>query len=335
MLARRLYRCPLLCLLTAASVACADTAPDEVSDSPTPLVEQLAAAAPLHILWLGAHPDDETFATPLMADLCLRQGASCHFAVITDGGAGNCLLSPAECGFQDTGGAPAGSLGALRLREQAAVAAAFGGTVHATALQDSGANTVLGTLQRWNQQVTGVPGDQRIEQITQVVQNLITSSQADVILTFDPRHGMYCHPDHRAAAYLAITAAARLGFDLSRVLMLESTSPYLDLTGQLTMRPWVPADPEVLRYDALAAGTRGAMTGTLSLYRSQFSAEAVAALGALSAASWQLPFLPVSAALGPGGTFEPSAYDQICASQETWNGRGTCPRADGSTGPCW
>lgn len=321
-------------LLSLTTVACVDTSAEGPLDSPTPLQQQLGTAAVQNILWIGAHPDDETFATPLMADLCLRQGATCHFAVITDGGAGNCQLSPQECGVNDTGGAPPGSLGALRLREQAQVASAFGGKMWAVALQDSSSNTVLGTLQRWNQMVSGVPGDQRIEQITQVVENIVTASQADVIFTFDPRHGMYCHPDHRAAAYLAVTAANRLGFDPSRVLMLESTSPYVDLAGQLTMRPWVPADPALLRYDAIAAGTRSALPATLSIYKSQFSAQAVAALAALSAESWQIPFVPVSAVLGGGG-FEPAAYDQICAAQVPWDGRGTCPRGDGSTGPCW
>jgi LmbE family N-acetylglucosaminyl deacetylase len=38
---------------------------------------------------------------------------------------------------------------------------------------------------------------------------VIEDERPDLLLTFDPRHGSTCHPDHRAAADLALQAAQR------------------------------------------------------------------------------------------------------------------------------
>lgn len=314
-------------LLFFLSAGCSDSA---LLDSPPGIVEQLDTA-PQNLLWIGAHPDDETFAMPLMADLCLRHGARCHFLVLTDGGKGNCQLAPERCGYQDAGGAPPGSLGEQRLAEHAAVAAAVGATVRAPALEDSSSTTIAGALARWEAQLGGTT-PQTLERARQEVRAAIAASSADVILTFDPRHGIYCHPDHRAASLLAILAATDAGFDPDRVLMLENTSPYLSTTGEITMRAWVPEDPALLTYDAHAAGTWRAITDTLSLYPSQFRPDQVQLLAQMQVAARKASFLPLSAAL-VDGQFAPSAYDRLCT--DPWNGRGTCPRADGSLGPCW
>lgn len=314
-------------LLFFASAGCSDSAPPDFASG---LVGALDTA-PQNLLWIGAHPDDETFAMPLMADLCLRRGARCHFLVLTDGGKGNCQLAPERCGFQDAGGAPAGSLGQQRLAEHAQVAAALDATVRAPALEDSASSTIAGVLTRWEAQLGGTE-PQALARARQEVVAAIAASNADVILTFDPRHGTYCHPDHRAASLLAIVAATEAGFDPDRVLMLENTSPYVSAAGDLTMRAWVPADPGLLLYDAHAAGTWSAIAGTLSLYPTQFRPDQVQLLSQLQVAARKTAFLPLSAAL-VDGRFPPSAYDELCT--DPWNGRGTCPRADGSLGPCW
>lgn len=314
-------------LLLFATVGCSDSS---VLDSPPSIVEQLDTV-PQNVLWIGAHPDDETYAMPLLADLCLRHGARCHFLVLTDGGKGNCQLAPELCGYQDAGGAPPGSLGEQRLAEHAAVAQAVAGTVYAPALEDSSSNTIAGVLARWEAQLGGT-NPQALERARQQVAAAIAASKAEVILTFDPRHGIYCHPDHRAASALAIVAAMQAGFDPDRVLMMENTNPYLSASGELTMRAWVPEDPALLTYDAHAAGTWGAMTGALSLYPTQFRPDHVQLLAGMQVTARKTSFLPLAAAL-VDGRFAPSPYDALCT--DPWNGRGTCPRADGSVGPCW
>jgi LmbE family N-acetylglucosaminyl deacetylase len=322
---------PLVVLLAAACVEPSDT---ETLDSPsTDDVAKLAAAPVRNVLWIGAHPDDEAYVAPLMSDLCQRGGASCHFLVLTDGGKGKCLLGTGACGTPNHGGAPPGSVGAFRLGELNAAMRAFGGHASALALEDTAAATVRGDLENWNQSLSGVPNDTSIERITQRVAQAITATSPDLIITFDPRHGVYCQPDHRAVGALAVLAAERLGFDLGRVLMLQSTEMYLDASARLTSRAWVPGDPGLSPYDSHAAGTWRARASMMAHYRSQYSPLAVQIVTGAPVAVQLLPFLSVAAARAASSTTR-AAYDQICASQARWNGRGTCPNATG-VGPCW
>jgi len=291
------------------------------------------AGAP-RVLWIGAHPDDEGYVGPLLEDLCVDRGADCGFVVITDGGKGNCRLDAATCGFKDAGGAPPGSLGALRLTEMQRSAAHFHGGTALLALEDTPSSTVLGAAQRWNQRLTGVANDTSVDRITEVLASVIRTAQPDLILTFDPRHGVYCHPDHRAAGALAIRAAVAAGIDLHRVLMVETTEPYLDAAGLPTVRPWVPADPSVAIYDSAAAGTWDGRLAVVAAHASQYAPSTVAALALFPAAAQRVALLAAADAAA-GGAVAPD-YAAICASEDAhWNGRGVCARADGSTGPCW
>jgi|JI10StandDraft_1071094.scaffolds.fasta_scaffold136461_3 LmbE family N-acetylglucosaminyl deacetylase len=291
------------------------------------------AAAP-RVLWIGAHPDDEGYVGPLLEDLCVDRGAACGFVVITDGGKGNCRLDAATCGVNDAGGAPPGSLGALRLIEMQRSAAHFFGGTALLALEDTPSATVVGAAQNWNQRLTGVPNDTSIDRITEVLASVIRTAQPDLILTFDPRHGVYCHPDHRAAGALALRAAVAAGVDLRRVLMVETTEPYLDTTGQPTARPWVPADPAVVVYDSAAAGTWDGRVAVAAAHASQYAPSVVAALAAFPAPAQRVALL-AAADVAAGAAVAP-AYAAICASEDAhWSGRGVCARADGSTGPCW
>jgi LmbE family N-acetylglucosaminyl deacetylase len=295
----------------------------------------LAAMAPIRrVLWVGAHPDDEGYASPLFYDLCVRRGATCSFLVITDGGKGNCVLGDGACGVKDTGGAPAGSVGAFRLAEVARSVAYLHGTLIALALEDTASATVLGDGQNWNQRLSGVPNDTSLDLITGKIAAAIQHSQADVIVTFDPRHGVYCQPDHRAAGALTLRAASQLGFDMTRVLMLETTEFYADAHGQPAARAWVASDPALLHYDAAAAGTWAAHPAVWGFHRSQYTAATVAALAGFPVAAQDVPLLTAAQGAMPGPLA--AAYDAVCATEDAWwDGHGVCPRADGTTGPCW
>lgn len=67
-------------VLAAGIAACGGGAPDTGGD------------APPRLLWVGAHPDDEVYAAPLIADLCLDEGYACTLAVVTRGESGSCGL---------------------------------------------------------------------------------------------------------------------------------------------------------------------------------------------------------------------------------------------------
>ena len=62
----------------------------------TDATETTGAPATETVVWLGAHPDDELYAAPWLADRCLERGASCKLVVLTFGESGNCKL-PGGC----------------------------------------------------------------------------------------------------------------------------------------------------------------------------------------------------------------------------------------------
>jgi len=59
--------------------AAIDAATDGGAD---PLVEALAGK---RVLWVGAHPDDESTVAPLLGEACRERGARCSFLVATRG----------------------------------------------------------------------------------------------------------------------------------------------------------------------------------------------------------------------------------------------------------
>jgi LmbE family N-acetylglucosaminyl deacetylase len=329
-----LFRWIFLLLLAG----CGDAVMEDASDDPPGAdgnLHALLGTAPIHnLLWIGAHPDDEVTLAPLLAGLCHQPAVACHFLVLTDGGKGNCALGRGACGVPDRGGAGPGTIGALRIAEMANSAAFFGGDLRALVLEDTPAATVLGDMRRWNQTYSQVPNDTSIALVRQRVAQAIIDSKAEVIFTFDPRHGTYCHPDHRAAAALALLAAQQVGFDLRKFYMSEMASYYLDATGQPAQRPWVPSDPSLLIYDASEAGTWAAVPTAMGFHRSQYSPAAVSQAASLPAAIQKLAIAPVASAL-VAGKFPPSAYDAICASEAVWDGRGICLTSAGGLGPCW
>src|SRR5690348_4278321 len=79
-------------------------------------LERAIEAEDARILWVGAHPDDETLAGPVLARACIALHRPCLLFVLTRGEGGRCPFA--------TGCHP--SLGAVRARELATVARAYG-----------------------------------------------------------------------------------------------------------------------------------------------------------------------------------------------------------------
>ena len=333
-------------VLLLAAVACSSNSVDGPSvdagtladgsrlDAPNasgPLAAIIGSAH--NVLWVGAHPDDENYVAPLLYDMCNLHGASCAFLVVTDGGKG-CKLSPAECGFVDKGGMPAGSIGALRHKEMVLSASFFHGQLDELAREDTASATPTGDVENWNQSYSGIPNDTGSALITQKVKDAITQFHPDVIVTFDPRHGVYCHPDHRAASALTLNVAVSLGFDLSRVLMIESAELYVDANNVITSRAWVPSDPALLRYDAAAAATWSARSTVFGIHKSQFPAAVVDIIANVPTAARVLAFLRVSDVLVNDAPKVDPDYEAVCATEAAWDGHGVCPTANG-VGPCF
>ncbi|HWS71747.1 MAG TPA: PIG-L family deacetylase [Thermoanaerobaculia bacterium] len=135
------------------------------------------------ILWIGAHPDDESLLAPLLGTACAERGAHCSLLVLTRGEHGPCAL-PGGCGDD---------LGAIRATELSAAA----NLLHASFALWSHADVMENVRGTWPASI--------VDDIAAVVGRFAPT----VVITFDPRHGSSCHPAHRAAAELAIEALAR------------------------------------------------------------------------------------------------------------------------------
>ncbi|HEX7420791.1 MAG TPA: PIG-L family deacetylase [Thermoanaerobaculia bacterium] len=103
------------------------------------------------------------------------------------------------------------------------------------------------------------------DQLVASMASLIESFAPDVVLTFDPRHGTTCHPDHRAAGNLAKEALSK-----------SSSSAALYF---LETRLNISTTPLRLDFEPSVAGTTGlytfrsgwnALISDMQIHRSQF-----------------------------------------------------------------
>jgi LmbE family N-acetylglucosaminyl deacetylase len=145
------------------------------------------------VLWIGAHPDDEVFISPLLGHLCLDEHLKCSLLVATRGEAGHCLL-PDGC---------RPDLATVRSAEMAKAAKLLKARLTLWDLADGGA-AADGSAGAWDAASGGH------EALLAVLAAHIAATQADLVITFDPRHGSTCHSDHRAIGRLVVEAVARV-----------------------------------------------------------------------------------------------------------------------------
>jgi len=218
------------------------------------------------VLWVGAHPDDEVLAAPLLAMLCLEQKAHCSFLVLTRGEAGVCVV-PEGCDR---------SLAAIRGGEEAEAAEWFGADLLLLRYPD-GRASADGSFEPWESLAGG--HDALISSIA----GFIRASGADLVVTFDPRHGSTCHPDHRATGALVIEALESL-HPTPELYLLETRVDVETQPLEIRFTPAAGPSDGVSRIDANvvfpAIGRTGweAMIEDMRLHRSQFSADWIAAV---------------------------------------------------------
>jgi LmbE family N-acetylglucosaminyl deacetylase len=157
------------------------------------------------ILIITAHPDDEILLAPLLADRCVRAGASCAFVVMTMG--------------------EAGGEGSVRAGEMARAAAMF----HARLTQWSFPDVMTDVDATWSN------GDHPA--LVHLLADVIALEHPDMILTFDPAHGSTGHPAHRAIGALVLETGAR------NVYLLETAARFIgssfDLSNAAPDKAWV------------------------------------------------------------------------------------------------
>ncbi|MGK2858062.1 MAG: PIG-L family deacetylase [Thermoanaerobaculia bacterium] len=186
--------------------------------------------APASVLWIAAHPDDEAILAPLLAHWCLDEGARCGFLILTRGEKGECLL-PAGChpDIASVRSAESGAASELFEADLMLLRLPDGGVAAAAAERDYSA-TIAGTIEAF---------------------------RPETVITFDPRHGSTCHPDHRETGRLALAAVERLSFS-PELLLLETK---VEIVGDPLEIRFAPATAHARRFDANASLTSTRETG--------------------------------------------------------------------------
>jgi LmbE family N-acetylglucosaminyl deacetylase len=144
------------------------------------------------ILWIGAHPDDESLVAPILGRSCVDGRDACSMIVMTRG---------------ENGGDPA-----IRTAEMQRAADLFRAHLDLWNFAD----VMAGVDAAWSEQAGG--HDALVNQLAAA----IARDNPTVIYTFDPNHGSSCHPAHREVGALVIQAAAG-----RRVMFVETTITYL------------------------------------------------------------------------------------------------------------
>ncbi len=160
-----------------------------------PPIEQVLRARP-RLLWVAAHPDDESVGGGLLGRACIADGALCHFLVFNRGAGGECALSDCKP-----------DLGSVRHRELTSAARMY----HATLEHYDLYNAPL--------PVESFPSRHELERRWMsdsdpagLVARAVRRFRPDVVVTLDPYHGFTGHPEHQAAARFAL-AGIRLAAD--------------------------------------------------------------------------------------------------------------------------
>src|SRR5437868_3411630 len=138
------------------------------------------------LLWIGAHPDDETLIAPLLNASCVEHHAQCSLIVLTTDETSTCGL-PFGC---------PPNLSKVRRGEMAAAASAL----HAHLTQLDYPDVMDDVRATWAAHDGGDAA------LLQRLRNLIAAEQPTLIVTFDTAHGSTCHPAHRALGTLVLDA---------------------------------------------------------------------------------------------------------------------------------
>lgn len=217
--------------------------------------------SPRSVLWIAAHPDDEAVVAPLLAFWCREQHAQCTLLILTRGERGACLRTD--------GCAP--DLATVRSGEAGAASQYFGADLILWSLPNGDGSTPPG----WTGDVAGR------------MAALIEAVAPELVLTFDPRHGTTCHPDHMAVGSVVLDAVQRL----------SGAPPVYLLESRVTTTPVIHFAPAVLgaiRFD----GDWQAILDDAQRHPSQFDAAWLAAIANVPPEERAVFVIPASAARG-------------------------------------
>ncbi|HSS48187.1 MAG TPA: PIG-L family deacetylase [Thermoanaerobaculia bacterium] len=186
------------------------------------------------VLWVAAHPDDEVLVAPVLSRLCVDEGLRCSLLVLTRGEHGDCLL-PGGC---------RPDLATVRTAEMTRAAKLYGAQLTLWNLED-GAGQADGSAPAWDAAAGGHAA------LVSSLASFIAASGANLVLTFDPRHGTTCHADHRAAGSLVVEALAQVP-QSPALYFLETRADVNTSPFSIRFSPGAPAAAGVFAFDATA-----------------------------------------------------------------------------------
>jgi LmbE family N-acetylglucosaminyl deacetylase len=196
---------------------------------------------PQRILWIGAHPDDESLVAPLLGPACVEGHGACSMIVMTRGAAG---------------GDPT-----VRSSEMQRAADLF----HAHLEQWDFADAMSAVDQTWSAEAGSH------ETLVNRIVAAIFTENPSVIYTFDPNHGSSCHPAHREVGALVIEALAQIGPAAPNVIFVETLVTYLPNGFAFSS-----ATPDAIAIDARSSWHY--LVDDLAIHADQFTAAQIDAL---------------------------------------------------------
>lgn len=149
-----------------------------------------------HVVFVGAHPDDEVLAAPLLHLLCVHRHVSCTFVSATAGERGPCYL-PEGC-IPD--------IAAVRRSEFSAAAALYGADPVLLELRDGCGTTPWEVLACWYSQF------ETEAMLREYIAAEIRTHVPTLLIALDPERGGTCHPDRRAIGMLVDELARARGW---------------------------------------------------------------------------------------------------------------------------
>ena len=206
------------------------------------------------VMWIAAHPDDESMAGALLAKAGPGLGNPLYFLVLTRGEGGQCCV-PEGCGDD---------LADFRAKEMARAAELYGAELQVESFYNAPLPTDAFPTRheiaaRWREK--GDPA--------RICADAIRRFRPDLVLTFEPTRGFTGHPEHQLASRFAmagIRMAADLDVDLGGGEPHRVEATYFGLNRFWFFRLVGPLDPgpETERFDATQPCRDGKTCGRLA-----------------------------------------------------------------------
>lgn len=214
-------------------------------------------------LWIGAHPDDEMYAAPMLGSACVDGVVDdCRLLVMTRGENGPCRL-PEGC---------LPNVETVRVGEMQNAATVLDASLVLKYYDDVGwvGSPVSDVLSTWGNQAGSS------QALIDDVKNEISLFNPDYIVTFHPDIGVTCHPAHMAASIVALNAINQLGFNTNNVRLITQTEKVDYAVGSGWYYHWIPSfnaqSPEIM-WDANAYWSH--LIGDMNAHPSQFESSTV------------------------------------------------------------